>query len=273
MTVAMVEKRQRKARSDAGQVRQTARDALVLHWLCQMYGAPLDLIQEALQIGRPRAYQLADRWKRAGWIDKAVVDPGPVWLYPRKHVVEQYLEWSPAAWVPKVTTSAHVRAVAAVRLHETRLNGLAGPGDAMELEHWISERQLAHEQGYAKKGQPQQHTPDGVLILPSGERVLIEVELTAKSIERYQQKLADIRIRADQLQCAHVAYYCKPGEVHRVVSGQVAERRKERERKVFEQSRGIGDGGLPGPMWHVKSLEEVKGWQLELPRPDRPEGR
>ncbi|WP_431910065.1 hypothetical protein [Amycolatopsis thermoflava] len=84
MTVAMVEKRQRKARSDAGQVRQTARDALVLHWLCQMYGAPLDLIQEALQIGRPRAYQLADRWKRAGWIDKAVVDghrrgstPGP----------------------------------------------------------------------------------------------------------------------------------------------------------------------------------------------------
>lgn len=276
MTLAMVSRdpeRQRARRIDAGTVRQTARDTVVLHWLAQMYGMPLDLLQVAMRIGRPRAYQLVQRWKKAGWIDTATVDAGPMWLFPRKHVVEQYLEWSPAHWVPKATTAAHTRAVAAVRLFEAQQHGLAAPGEAFELEHWRSERQLAHEQGYARKGQERQHVPDGVLLLPGGEKVLVEVELTAKSIERYREKLTQIRIRADQLGCAHVAYYCKPGEVHKVVDRQISQRNQERERVMKEQRVGVATGATPGPQWHVRSLEGVPGWKFDPASGTPSEGR
>lgn len=277
MTLAMVERhldgggqRQRKERSDAGTVRQTARDGQFLHWLSEMYGAPADLVRAALGIGQPRLYQLIKRWRDAQWIEKPVqVDAGPLWIFPRLHVVRDYLEWSPAHWVPKATTAAHTRAVAAVRLHEHAQHGWP----AFEAGHWISERQLAHEQGYARKGQLQEHTPDGVLILPDGQRVLIEVELTAKSVERYRSKLTEIRIKAERIGCAHVAYYTKPGEVTKVVTRMVRERVEQREQVLIQQQQGGGTGGTPGPQWHVRSLEGVPGWKFEPASQAPSEGR
>lgn len=269
MALAMAE-RQRAQRIDAGTVRQTARDGQVLHWLSEMYGAPADLVRTALGVGQPRLYQLIQRWLKAQWIEKPVqVDAGPAWIYPRQHVVRDYLEWSPANWVPKATTAAHTRAVAAVRLFEHGQHGWP----PFEVGHWISERQLAHEQGFARKGQPQEHIPDGVLVLPDGTRVLVEVELTAKSIERYRSKLTEIRIKADRIGCAHVAYYTKPGEVTNVVGRMVRERAEEREREIHRQRQGAGSGGTPGPQWHVRSLEGVPGWKFDPASGTPSEGR
>ncbi|WP_170917184.1 hypothetical protein [Pseudonocardia sp. Ae505_Ps2] len=68
------------------------------------------------------------------------------------------------------------------------------------------------------------HLPDGVEILANGDRVLIEVELTAKSRTRYLSKerefgggmntheglIPEIQRRAGQLSCSSIAYWCSP---------------------------------------------------------------
>lgn len=248
-----VDERQRAKRVDAGVIRQTARDAQLLEWMSHMYGLPLDLIQQGLEIGQVRAYQLAQRWEKAGWTKRGKVDTGPLWVWPTKATARQYLGWDCEQWTPRATTSAHHRAVAAVRLHRA---GLA-------LDRWISERSLLHELGYRKQGRKEPHTPDGIEVLPDGRKVLIEVELTAKSPERYLESAAQhyqatggllqqIDNRAYELGCYAVAYWCSPAAMP-VVSRQVEE----------YQRRVRAEGGRAAEtQWFVRSLEEVPKWTL-----------
>lgn len=245
----VAQRRERKTRRDAGTVRQTARDAQMLELMAHTYGLPLDLVRAGLGVGMPRVYQLAQRWRDAGWVRMAQVDAGPSWVWPTREVARQMLGWD-ADWSPRATTTGHARAAAALRLHQVGL----------DLDRWISERTLRHEEGgYRRKGQTEKHTPDGVEILPDGRRVLIEVELTAKSPERYvvpgssdafpNGLLAEISNRAHDLGCSAVAYWCAP-QIRPVVERAVAEFRRR-------------DRGPQPVQWFVRDLSEVPGWSVE----------
>lgn len=253
----LVEERQRAKRVDAGVVRQTARDAQLLEWMSHMYGLPLDLIQRGLDIGQVRTYQLAQRWEKAGWTRRGKPDAGPTWVWPTRTTARQYLGWDAAEWVPRATTAAHTRAVAAVRLHRA---GLA-------LDRWESERSLRHEQGYRKRGQTEPHMPDGIEVLEDGTRVLVEVELTAKSPARYIESnaqsfdvlnglLLQVSNRAHELGCQAVAYWCAPAALP-VVQRAVNE-------FVGRLRRGRGHDPATETRWYVNRLEDVPGWTVQL---------
>jgi len=248
------EQRQRRKRSDVGAVRQTARDAQLLEFMTHQYGLPLDLVAQATGVSTPRSYALGSRWKKAGWVETGKVDPGPTWVWPRRAMASQYLGWDAPYWRPLATTTAHTRAVAAVRLHRVGL----------DASRWISERSLRHQQGYRERGVSEPHTPDGIEVLPDGQRALIEVELTAKSPGRYlvpnartfqrtEGLLQTISVRADQLGCNTIAYWCAPSALS-VVKAQVEE---------YQQRRRVESNGRPDDKtWVVRGLEEVPGWTV-----------
>jgi len=244
----------RRRRSDRGSVRQTARDALFLEFMAHQYGMPMDLVAQAAGVSMPRAYALVSRWKKAGWVSTGRVDAGPTWVWPTRAMATQYLGWDAPAWRPLASMTPHVRAVAAVRLHQVGL----------DPTRWISERTLRHEGGYRVKGQREPHLPDGVEILADGRRVLVEVELTAKSpgryleparqtFEAYDGLLLEIQNRARQLGCVGVAYWCAPAALD-VVRRSVVD---------FQERIRRSQKGRPNDIqWFVWRLKEVPGWTV-----------
>lgn len=250
----LMEQRQRARRIDAGVVRQTARDVAFLEFMAHQYGMPMDLVAQAAGVSMPRTYALVSRWKRAGWVKTGKVDTGPTWVWPTKSTARQYLGWDAAEWTPRATTTQHVRAVAAVRLHRV----------GFDLERWISERTLRHEGGYRVRGQTEPHLPDGVEVLADGRRVLVEVELTAKAPSRYLEParqtfeaydglLLEIQNRARQLGCVGVAYWCAPAALD-VVQRSVVD---------FQERIRRAQKGKPNDVqWFVCKLEEVPGWAV-----------
>lgn len=233
-----VVERQRKQRSDAGEIRQTSRDAVLLEWMSHMYGLPQDLLQHGLDVSQVRTYQLVRRWRDAGWVQTGRHEPGRTWVWPTRGVATQYLGWE-TNWAPKPTTVPHTRAVAALRLHRS----------GWDLSRWISERQLRHEAGgYRKRGKAEPHLPDGIEVLPDGRRVLIEVELTAKSPQRMWEVIQDVDIRAGELNCSAVGYWVTPGAARIVQDAIERHRREWGDRTPF----------------YVSSIEEVPGWKVEV---------
>ncbi|WP_226351237.1 hypothetical protein [Pseudonocardia sp. ICBG601] len=248
----------RAKRSDAGVIRQTGRDAELMEWMAQMYGIPMDLLQHHLGVGQVTTYQLVQRWLKANWAKRGRVDAGPAWVWPMKATANQALGWDAREWTPKPTISAHTRAVAAVRLHRL----------GFDLTRWKSERMLWHEHGWRLKDEEYPHMPDGVETLESGKKALIEVELTAKTRTRYISKaneanntiglLSDVTDRARDLECSVIAYWCAP-KVLPVIKEVTDEYQRRREARLMK--RGQPELLAHEPSWHVKSLEEVPGWQ------------
>ena len=94
----------------------------------------------------------------------------------------------------------------AVRSEEDR------PGEGVEA--WITEREIRRdklserrekETGRMQKGAKMGRTPDGLLLLESGERVAVELELTPKRPFRYKDILADYerQMRTEQVDGLH----------------------------------------------------------------------
>ena len=84
----------------------------------------------------------------------------------------------------------------------------AEPGEGVEA--WITEREIRRdklserrekETGRMRQGAKMGRTPDGLLLLESGERVAVELELTPKRPVRYKDILADYerQMRAEQV--------------------------------------------------------------------------
>ncbi len=254
----------RAKRSDAGTARRTARDAELMEWMAHMYGIPMDLLQHHLNVTEERARQIVRRWEQAGWVKRDYVDAGSAWVWPTKATTDQFLGWNAREWKPRPTTAAHTRAVAAVRARRT---GFA-------LDRWESERSLWHEHGWRLKDEEYPHMPDGVEILENGNRVLIEVELTAKARTRYLSKeresgtggvnlhdglLPEIQRRARDLNCSGIAYWCSP-----VALPVIEDVTKEYSVRSEIQMRNSPNPQRLGEkfQFHVRSLEEeVPAWQ------------
>lgn len=177
----------RKQRTDAGVIRETARDTAALQWLSEQYGAPLDLIEVLLDVSRVRAYQVVQRWREAGWVHTGKPAPGAMWVWPTAGTARRMLGRDTGGeWAPRPSTAAHTRAAAAVRL--------AWCSDQLEQggeRQWISERELRQRTGYRSSGERVGHLPDGVWIDSDGRQWLVEVEITGKGTERtYRHVLA-----------------------------------------------------------------------------------
>ena len=170
----------RAPRSDAGQVRLTARDLQVMAFLAEQYGIRKDQLPRLVGGVSERTIRaLIDRWVRAGLVSRRSIFAGThAWLWPTREGLELSGEALPY-WEPRPGILEHVYWVNEIRFR------VAGrhPDSA-----WVSERRLRAEAGGANRPE---HMPDG-LVLKSDRRIGVEVQLAQKSRERAAETLAHL---------------------------------------------------------------------------------
>jgi hypothetical protein len=176
----------RRRRSDAGDLRCSARDLELLSIIGQQY--TLSLPQLARLMGRSlhAARWLRSRWERAGWAKGRAVlvgQPVFVWLTRRGQRVAGS-EYS--LWRPNPGALAHIAAVTDVRLWVA---------DRHPQAEWVCERELAREARLTGTGG--RHRPDGLVVL-EGRELPVEVELTHKRPARRERIMRELVARYGQ---------------------------------------------------------------------------
>jgi hypothetical protein len=189
----------RLARRDA-HPRLGSNDLELLAWLAEQYGAPATQLEALLHRG-PRTVQRTMARLRCASVAQSVrmLVGDPAWLIPTTAGIRA-AGYSFPAWRPRVGMLAHVAAVNEVRLHVGRQS---------PESQWVSERLLLLEHTSGE------HLPDG-LVVTSGQRIAVEVELTVKSAKRTRAILDELVGRFDA-----VAYFCAPA-AHRQLSALAA---------------------------------------------------
>ena len=170
----------RSPRSDAGQIRLTERDVAVMTFLSEQYGIRKDQLSKLLgPISERTIRALIDRWVRAELVCRRTIFAGDhAWLWPTR----QALDLAPLRfpyWEPRPGILDHVYWV-----NQTRFRVTCRHPDST----WVSERQLRAEAGGANRPE---HMPDGV-VLKTGRRIAIEVQLAQKSGDRTAASLASL---------------------------------------------------------------------------------
>jgi len=178
---------QRRRRADAGQVRATARDAVALSWVVEMYGMPLDLLRRLTGTSEGAMRQLLWRWRRAGWVESGQLGAGPSWVWATRLGIEQFGRHPYDPHRPSVAKVAHHRAVAAVRLLEESRRRDAGFA-------WESERELRYLLGQRRGSDAQrEHLVDGIgeWDAPDGSRIRFgyEIELSPKPVGQLKNNI------------------------------------------------------------------------------------
>lgn len=181
----------RKERSDKGSIKITERDLSVLTFIGQQYGVRADQLARLLK--RPAEGALSEsatraviaRWDKAGLAAsrKVIADqPRFVWL-TRKGLEEVGLSFKP--WTPTAASLAHIFWTNQVRIHTE---------DRHPAASWRSERELRKGRVMQSISSVTNHEVDAEIHLPQGV-VAIEVELTAKSVERRRSIMSEVASR------------------------------------------------------------------------------
>jgi hypothetical protein len=199
-------------RADAGTVRLSQRDIDGLLLCGEHYGAPYDLLAEALQVPPDRVPAIVARWRRAGYAATGRLGPGPAWCWLTRDGMTACGLGFPATR-PALGRLAHIRAVLAARLWLAR-----GPAWDQGRAWWHSERRLrAHNPAAGRGG----HVPDAEIHWPSlpdspyaGQIWAVEVELTPKPIARTTRIMAGL---LSPMRYAQVIYLTAP-PAHPVVT-------------------------------------------------------
>jgi len=168
-------------RADAGAVRLGRRDIDGLILCAEHYGAPYDLLADALGAQPARLRGITARWRRAGYATTGRLGPGPAWCWlTPAGMTAAGLGYS--ATRPALARLAHIRAVLAARLWLT-----SGPAWHQGQAWWHSERRIRA----ARPGVGAGHLPDAEIHWPSlpgspyaGQVWAVEVELTPKPLAR-----------------------------------------------------------------------------------------
>jgi hypothetical protein len=162
----------RAKRSDAGQVRLTARDAYVLRFLGDQFGAPLSVVAEVYGVGDRAARHNAERLERAGFASRLTV-AGRQWVVPTRAGL-RFADLEHEVWTPRAWKLDHVETVARLRL-------------ALQARYphaeWVSERAIRSR--WAGSGARVRYA-DGQLDLPDGRCIGIELELHRKKRWEYE---------------------------------------------------------------------------------------
>jgi hypothetical protein len=195
----------RARRHDAGTIRLSQRDIDGLLLCGEHYGAPLDLLAEALGVSQVRMNAIATRWRRAGYVDTAQLGSGPPWIWLTPDGMKATGLGFPAT-PPTLGRLPHHRAILAARLWLT-----AGPAWADGRAWWHSERRILAQHPKHKGG----HNADAEIHWPSidgsryaGQIWAIEVELSAKQIERTTEIITGM---LSSMKYATVVYLTAPG--------------------------------------------------------------
>lgn len=183
----------RKERSDKGSIKITERDLSVLTFIGQQYAVRADQLARLLK--RPAEGALSEsatraviaRWEKAGLAAsrKVIADESRfVWL-TRKGLDDVGLSFKP--WTPTAASLAHIFWTNQVRIHTE---------DRHPAASWRSERELRKGRVMQSISNATNHEVDAEIHLPQGV-VAVEVELTAKSVDRRRSIMSEVASRYD----------------------------------------------------------------------------
>ena len=184
----------RARRSDAGQVRLTTRDAAVLRFLGEQFGAPLAVVADLYGVGDRAARHNAGRLERAGLVTRRAV-AGQQWVVPTRAGL-WFADLDHEVWTPRAWKLEHVEGVARLRLALQ-----ARYPDAV----WTSERAIRSR--WAGSG-ARVRFADGQLNLADGRCIGIELELHRKKRWEYANIGRDIDPAFDE-----VWWFCPAADV------------------------------------------------------------
>jgi hypothetical protein len=162
--------------------RVTARDRAMVRWVAEQQAVREDVARLLLGrlAGRDEAVSvrtwrpIIDRVEAAGWVRRARLSRDR-WVLATALGHEMVgVGWS--LWQPHPRFLEHIHALALVRLFLA--DDYPGSTWWCERDEWRRQREA---------GQGKRHVPDGVLGLPSGAEVEVEVELTRKSAGRLRE--------------------------------------------------------------------------------------
>jgi hypothetical protein len=177
-------------------VRSTPRDLELVRFAGEMYGAPMSVVGLLLErfgdrtiaeSSRPAlARYHAARLERLGYAGRRRL-LGRQWVIPTTAGMAAaglpFEPWTPAPWKLE-----HVAMVARLRLHlEDHY-----PGAQWQSERWIRHRW--HEDKIRGL-----RIPDGIVLLPSGAQVAVELELHRKMRDRYARMLRAVSPQVDEV--------------------------------------------------------------------------
>ncbi len=236
-------KKERKTRSDKGEVQATERDIYCLTWLADQYAARFDQIQRLLsRVPDPKKpYQgemlaetttkdLIDRWRRAGWIEYRRVlanDRGFAWV-TRRGLQLVGLDGLYTAKEPAAVRLNHIYAINHIRLWMD----LAG-------YQWTSEREYVATLK-KKKNEKTGPIPDAVVVSKEGKKAALEIELTAKKPATLFVKIARL-VREIQLDVETgnyapifplVWFYVPDKKIEKLVEGAIDDLRDDERERV-----------------------------------------
>ncbi|QIS10634.1 hypothetical protein [Nocardia arthritidis] len=187
------------------------RNALALEWIAQQCAVPVSLLAELCQVSRPRAYELTRSWVRSGLVvAERMPSEGPdfswsneLWVWLTRETAWAYLGFDPGPWRPRVSTAAHVRALAELRFTLT--------GTAVDPSVWTSERLLRHRDPDSwETGPGRGHVHDAEFRDRSGDRWAVEVELTRKKGDGRAAKVLRASLEAARARgLAGVVYFTR----------------------------------------------------------------
>jgi len=192
-------------RADASVIRLSQRDIDGLLLTGEHYGAPYDLLADALRVHPDRLTKITGRWRRTGYAATGRLGPGPGWCWLTRDGMTATGLGFPATR-PALARLAHIRAVLAARLWLE-----ASPAWPLGQAWWHSERRLHNEHPAAGR---HEHVPDAEIHWPSiaaspypGQVWAIEVELTPKPVTRTTRIMTGL---LSPLQYAQVVYLTAP---------------------------------------------------------------
>jgi len=171
-----------RRRACARSVRLGDRDSAGLILCGEQYGAPYDLLANALDVRADRLRGIVARWRRTGYAQTGTLATGPAWCWLTAAGMKATGLGYPATR-PSLGRLAHLRAVLAVRLWLE-----SGQAYQEGQAWWRSERRIR-----AATGGPASsvHVPDAEIHWPSldgspyADQIwAIEAELTAKPLAR-----------------------------------------------------------------------------------------
>lgn len=185
--------REKKVRSDKGQIMATVRDLFCIKWIAEMYAARFDQIQRLLSrfpdkrkpfkgelIAETTTKDMIARWQKAGWIEykRVLADSrGYAWV-TKKGLALVGLDEIYTAKAPALTLLAHIYAVGQLRLWM----------DTQGFE-WTSERRYRAGLTKGKKGESTGPLPDALVTHEKYGKIALEVELSPKKPRDVASKL------------------------------------------------------------------------------------
>jgi hypothetical protein len=170
--------KKRRNGKGVGWVRLTQRDIEILKWMNGFGFVTVEHLQGKMLISKQAVYRRMRKLGEDGYVvhERIFVDEPGVFRVAKKGVDVSGDDLGPG----KITIGSYKHDLKVVNL-------------ALELEEktggiYLPERRIRKEKGMKGVGQAG-HVPDGILILPDGKQIAVEVELSTKGAARLEKIL------------------------------------------------------------------------------------